>query len=102
MRVKNIMDVRLSSIMLENGSQKHHGSVLGVTKRLIQHVRDGLEFDTYGLWDIILFGNAKRMEIDDHEDLFDVLLNTRVRTLSSSSYEAIPTVLKRRRSSRKA
>ncbi|KAM3394324.1 hypothetical protein P3S68_003326 [Capsicum galapagoense] len=58
-------------------------AVLGVTKRLVQHVRDGLEFDTYGLGDIILFGNAKRMEIDDHEDLFDVFLNNRVRTLSS-------------------
>lgn len=28
-------------------------AVLGVTKRLMQHVRDGLEFDTYGLGDII-------------------------------------------------
>ncbi|KAH0763512.1 hypothetical protein KY290_019585 [Solanum tuberosum] len=57
-------------------------AVLGVTKRLMQHVRDGLEFDTYGLGDIILFGNAKRMNIDDHEDLFDVFLNTRVRILA--------------------
>ncbi|KAH0685301.1 hypothetical protein KY284_015854 [Solanum tuberosum] len=33
--------------------------VLGVTKRLMQHVRDGLEFDTYGLGDIILpFGSV--------------------------------------------
>ncbi|XP_055826472.1 uncharacterized protein LOC129894890 [Solanum dulcamara] len=57
-------------------------AVLGVTKRLMQHVRDGLEFDTYGLGDIILFGNAKRMNIGDHEDLFDVFLNTRVRSLA--------------------
>ncbi|KAG5614093.1 hypothetical protein H5410_013917 [Solanum commersonii] len=57
-------------------------AVLGVTKRLMQDVRDGLEFDTYGLGDIILFGNAKRMNISDHEDLFDVFLNTRVRILA--------------------
>ncbi|KAH0685305.1 hypothetical protein KY290_016582 [Solanum tuberosum] len=57
-------------------------AVLGVVKRLMQHVRDGLEFDTYGLGDIILFGNAKRMNISEHEDLFDVFLNTRVRILA--------------------
>nr|XP_033511237.1 uncharacterized protein LOC104093119 [Nicotiana tomentosiformis] len=51
-------------------------AVLGVTKRLMQHVLDGLG-------DIILFGNGKRMKIDDHEDLFDVFHKNRVDTLVS-------------------
>ncbi|XP_047267474.1 probable helicase MAGATAMA 3 [Capsicum annuum] len=71
MRLPVSTPTRSIPTLLENGSPKYRGPVLGVTKTLIQHVRDGLEFDTYGLWDIILFGNAKRMEIDDHEDLYD-------------------------------
>ncbi|XP_019231453.1 PREDICTED: uncharacterized ATP-dependent helicase C29A10.10c-like [Nicotiana attenuata] len=59
-------------------------AVLGVTKRLMQHVLDGLVYDTYGLGDIILFGNGKRMKIDDHEeDLFDIFLKNRVDALVS-------------------
>ncbi|KAF7116969.1 hypothetical protein RHSIM_RhsimUnG0008700 [Rhododendron simsii] len=58
-------------------------AVLGVTSRLISLVNHALEYDTYGLGDIVLFGNEKRMEIDDHEDLFDVFLDYRVYALSS-------------------
>ncbi|KAE9466285.1 hypothetical protein C3L33_01803, partial [Rhododendron williamsianum] len=41
-----------------------------------------LEYDTYGLGDIVLFGNGKRMKIDDHEDLFDIFMDHRVKDLS--------------------
>ncbi|KAF7151329.1 hypothetical protein RHSIM_Rhsim02G0186700 [Rhododendron simsii] len=58
-------------------------AVLGVTSRLMSLVNGALEYDTYGLGDIVLFGNGKRMEIDDHEDLFDVFLDYRVNALSS-------------------
>ncbi|KAK6125905.1 hypothetical protein DH2020_040354 [Rehmannia glutinosa] len=37
---------------------------------------------TYGLGDIVLFGNGKRMKIDDHEDLYDVFLDHRVIVLA--------------------
>ncbi|KAG5534411.1 hypothetical protein RHGRI_022511 [Rhododendron griersonianum] len=57
-------------------------AVLGVTLRLMSLVNRALEYDTYGLGDIVLFGNEKRMEIDDHEDLFDVFLDYRVNALS--------------------
>ncbi|KAG5614102.1 hypothetical protein H5410_013926 [Solanum commersonii] len=58
-------------------------AVLGVAKRLMQHVQDGLEYDMYGLGDIVLFGNGERMKIGDHEDLFDVFLESRVDVLAS-------------------
>ncbi|KAG5534410.1 hypothetical protein RHGRI_022510 [Rhododendron griersonianum] len=57
-------------------------AVLGVTSRLMSLVSGALEYDTYGLGDIVLFGNEKRMEIDDHEELFDVYLDYRVDALS--------------------
>ncbi|KAG5598977.1 hypothetical protein H5410_030347 [Solanum commersonii] len=59
-------------------------AVLGITKRVMHLVQDGLKYDTYGLGDIILFGNRKRMGIDDHEDLFDVFLDNRIAALTSS------------------
>lgn len=40
------------------------------------------EYDTYGLGDIILFGDEKRMKMDDHGDLFDVFLDNRVAAVS--------------------
>ncbi|KAI8540973.1 hypothetical protein RHMOL_Rhmol08G0026900 [Rhododendron molle] len=57
-------------------------AVLGVTSRLMSLVSRALEYDTYGLGDIVLFGNAKRMRIDDHEDLFDICMDRRVKALS--------------------
>ncbi|XP_058179714.1 uncharacterized protein LOC131298335 isoform X2 [Rhododendron vialii] len=58
-------------------------AVLGVTSRLMSLVSRELKYDTYGLGDIVLFGNGERMKIDDHEDLFDVFLDYRVAALSS-------------------
>ncbi|XP_075090185.1 uncharacterized protein LOC107780673 isoform X2 [Nicotiana tabacum] len=59
-------------------------AVFGIIKRVMQLLQDGLEYETYGLGDIVLFGNGKRMGIDDHEDLFDVFLDNRVAALGSS------------------
>ncbi|XP_059643475.1 helicase SEN1-like [Cornus florida] len=58
-------------------------AVLGVTKRLMNLVREAPKYDTYGLGDIVLFGNGERMKIDDHDDLFDVFLDHRVSFLAS-------------------
>ncbi|GKC57826.1 putative P-loop containing nucleoside triphosphate hydrolase [Tanacetum coccineum] len=56
-------------------------AVLGVTKRLMSLVRDSLVYDTYGLGDIVLFGNGDRMKIDDCKDLSDIFLSLRVNIL---------------------
>ena len=56
-------------------------AVLEVTQRLLKNVTESLEYDTYGLGDIVLFGNRERMKIDDHYDLLDVFLDNRVSTL---------------------
>ncbi|KAF5957931.1 hypothetical protein HYC85_005156 [Camellia sinensis] len=56
-------------------------AVLGVTARLMSLVRDAFKDDPYGLGDIVLFGNWKRMKIDEHEDLLDVFLDYRVSML---------------------
>ncbi|KAK9062135.1 hypothetical protein SSX86_019321 [Deinandra increscens subsp. villosa] len=57
-------------------------AVLGVTKRVMSLVRDSLVYDTYGLGDIVLFGNGERMKIDETEGLSDIFLNLRVKILS--------------------
>ncbi|KAK9062132.1 hypothetical protein SSX86_019318 [Deinandra increscens subsp. villosa] len=57
-------------------------AVLGVTKRVMSFVRDSSVYDTYGLGDIVLFGNGDRMKIDECEDLSDIFLNLRVKILS--------------------
>lgn len=56
-------------------------AVVGVASRLMSFVTDNLEHDTYGLGDIVLFGNAKRMKIDDRDGLSDVFLDYRVAIL---------------------
>ncbi|KAF5959426.1 hypothetical protein HYC85_000635 [Camellia sinensis] len=56
-------------------------AVLEVTTRLVNFARNSLQYDTYGLGDIVLFGNGERMKIDDHEDLFDVYLDYRISAL---------------------
>ncbi|CBI22565.3 unnamed protein product, partial [Vitis vinifera] len=58
-------------------------AVLTVTERLVGLVRDSNEYGTYGLGDILLFGNGKRMKIDDHRDLHDVFLDFRVKILAN-------------------
>lgn len=58
-------------------------AVLGVTKRVMSLVKDSLVYDTYGLGNVVLFGNGERMKIDDCKDLSDIFLNLRVKILDS-------------------
>ncbi|KAL5554235.1 hypothetical protein UlMin_041636 [Ulmus minor] len=53
-------------------------AVLEVTERLIKSVTKSSMHDTYGLGDIVLFGNEKRMKIDDHDDLLNIFLDYRL------------------------
>ncbi|XP_019172080.1 PREDICTED: probable helicase MAGATAMA 3 [Ipomoea nil] len=59
-------------------------AVVGVTKRLMELIRhsDSLQYDTYGLGDIVLCGNGERMKVKDNEDLLDVFLDHRVDALA--------------------
>jgi senataxin len=56
-------------------------AVLQVAIRLHKLVLDSLEHDTYGLGDIVLFGNGKRMKVDCYPELEDVFLDYRVQNL---------------------
>jgi senataxin len=56
-------------------------AVLEVTQRLLKNVAESPEYDTYGLGDIVLFGNEERMKIGDRHDLLDVFLDNRVSIL---------------------
>ncbi|KAK9950676.1 hypothetical protein M0R45_006152 [Rubus argutus] len=56
-------------------------AVLEVAARLRRLVNQSLEYGTYGLGDIVLFGNKKRMKIDDNKILRDIFLDYRVKTL---------------------
>ncbi|XP_031107496.1 probable helicase MAGATAMA 3 [Ipomoea triloba] len=58
-------------------------AVIGVAKRVLKLVRASLQYDPYGLGDIVVFGNGERMKIDDHEDLGEVFLDNRVDALAS-------------------
>ncbi|KAL5554237.1 hypothetical protein UlMin_041638 [Ulmus minor] len=53
-------------------------AVLEVTERLIRSVNESSMHDTYGLGDIVLFGNGERMKIDDRDDLLNVFLDYRL------------------------
>jgi senataxin len=57
-------------------------AVLEVTTRLLRLVMDSFEYRTYGLGDIVLFGNEERMKIYDRDDLLDVFLDYRAHILS--------------------
>ncbi|XP_056694321.1 uncharacterized protein [Spinacia oleracea] len=57
-------------------------AVIGITKRLLKAASKFFEYGTYGLGDMVLFGNAKRMKLDDHAELFDVFLDFRVHMLN--------------------
>ncbi|XAR58102.1 hypothetical protein NMG60_11026488 [Bertholletia excelsa] len=57
-------------------------AVLEVTRRLLSSIRAKLEYETYGLGDIVLFGNEERMKIGDNEGLYDVFLDYRVSVLA--------------------
>jgi senataxin len=52
-----------------------------VATRLRSLVTDSLEHDAYGLGDIVLFGNGKRMKIDSYPGLDDIFLDYRVKNL---------------------
>ena len=58
-----------------------NNAVLQVTKRLVENVKSA-EYDTYGLGDIVLSGNPKRMKIDYYDDLNNVFLDHRVHILA--------------------
>ncbi|VFQ99746.1 unnamed protein product [Cuscuta campestris] len=53
-------------------------AVIGVAKRLLELTRGGL---SYGLGDIVVFGNKERMKVDDDSNLQDVFLDYRVGAL---------------------
>ncbi|KAL6567847.1 hypothetical protein OROGR_001515 [Orobanche gracilis] len=57
-------------------------AVLGVAKRLMSCFDGKLMHGAYGLGDVVLFGNGKRMKIDEHEDLHDIFLDYRVLVLA--------------------
>ncbi|XP_050364089.1 uncharacterized protein LOC126782808 isoform X2 [Argentina anserina] len=57
-------------------------SIVEVTKRLVKLVNQSSENDKYGLGDIILFGNRKRLKIDNNDDLLEVYLDHRENILS--------------------
>ncbi|CAJ2652930.1 unnamed protein product [Trifolium pratense] len=53
-------------------------AILQVAIRLHSLVMDSLEHDTYGLGDIVLFGNSKRMKIDSYRGIENIFLDNRV------------------------
>nr|GMC57398.1 probable helicase MAGATAMA 3 isoform X1 [Ipomoea batatas] len=59
-----------------------NNAVIGVAKRLMELVTGRLRYHSYGLGDIVVFGNGERMKIEDHEGLWDVFLDYRVRGLT--------------------
>ncbi|CAI9763494.1 unnamed protein product [Fraxinus pennsylvanica] len=48
-------------------------AVIGVATKLLSLLSDTLVNNSYGLGDIVLFGNGERMKIDGNESLFNVL-----------------------------
>ncbi|KAF8407481.1 hypothetical protein HHK36_006615 [Tetracentron sinense] len=56
-------------------------AVVEVTVRLVNLVRDSLQHGNYGLGDVVLLGNGKRMKIDHHDSLLDVFLDYRIDSL---------------------
>jgi senataxin len=57
-------------------------AVLEVTTRFLRLVMDSFEYITYGLGDIVLFGNGEGMKIDNRDDLLDVFLDYHAHILS--------------------
>ncbi|KAL5723422.1 hypothetical protein ACHQM5_006826 [Ranunculus cassubicifolius] len=57
-------------------------AVVEVASRLHKLVKESNEHDGYGLGDIVLFGNDKRMKIDDRKELLDIFLKYRVDRLA--------------------
>ncbi|KAK7387347.1 hypothetical protein VNO78_28075 [Psophocarpus tetragonolobus] len=57
-------------------------AILEVASRFLILVMKSIDYHTYGLGDIVLFGNKKRMSIHDHDDLLDIFLDYRVNILA--------------------
>ncbi|XP_061360518.1 uncharacterized protein LOC133304491 isoform X2 [Gastrolobium bilobum] len=57
-------------------------AVLEVASRFLRLVMESLDYHTYGLGDIVLFGNRIRMRIDNCDDLLDIFLDYRANILS--------------------
>lgn len=57
-------------------------AVLEVAARLMSLVTQSTGYETYGFGDIVLFGNRKRMKIDDRSDLLNIFLDYRAKILS--------------------
>ncbi|KAK2967366.1 hypothetical protein RJ640_027032 [Escallonia rubra] len=58
-------------------------AILGVAARFMGLVQDTLKYDTYGLGDVLLFGNGKRMKIQDCKELHDIFLSKRAASLAA-------------------
>ncbi|KAG9132357.1 hypothetical protein Leryth_013025 [Lithospermum erythrorhizon] len=56
-------------------------AVLEVSSRVLNSVKDIQDSDTYGLGDIVLFGNEERMDISNHAELHGIFLNYRAKIL---------------------
>lgn len=57
-------------------------AVLEVAERVFSLVGNSLEYDGYGLGDIVLFGSHEGMQIDENSDLSDIFLDIRANILS--------------------
>ncbi|CAN4078447.1 unnamed protein product [Withania somnifera] len=57
-------------------------AVLEVSGRVLKLFLQSCEFLTYGLGDIILFGNRKRMNIDNQDELLHIFLDYRAKVLA--------------------
>ncbi|KAJ0464274.1 putative P-loop containing nucleoside triphosphate hydrolase, DNA2/NAM7 helicase, helicase [Helianthus annuus] len=60
-----------------------NNAVLEVTKRFMSLVTGSLKYAPYGYGDIVIFGNGKRMKIDDFQELSQVFLENRVSALAA-------------------
>ncbi|KAH0770792.1 hypothetical protein KY290_014773 [Solanum tuberosum] len=57
-------------------------AVLEVSRRALKLVVESCEFLTYGVGDIVLFGNRKRMKIDSQDELLHIFLDYRAEVLA--------------------
>lgn len=57
-------------------------AVVEVASRFLRLVMESLDHLTYGLGDIVLFGNRKRLKIDDRDDLLDIFVDYRASILA--------------------
>ncbi|XP_076900345.1 uncharacterized protein LOC143554488 [Bidens hawaiensis] len=60
-----------------------NNALLEVANRFVNLVTRSLEYDTYGFGDIVVFGNGKRMKIDDFQELGQVFLENRISVLAT-------------------